>query len=63
MIFRAVLITLIGGQWCTHRVTRSVLYQRVAQLIIHGRKIDSCTSEMQSVAGWKIAMAGPQKKA
>lgn len=46
----------------TRTVTCSVLYHRVAQLIIHGRKIVSCTSEMQSVVGWKIAMAGPQKR-
>ena len=62
MIFRAVLITLIRGQWCTHMVTHSVLYQRVAQLIIHGRRIVSCTSETQSVVGWKTVTAGPQKR-
>lgn len=39
-----------------------VLCQRVAQLIIHGRGIVSCTSEMQSVVAWKIAMAGPQER-
>lgn len=62
MILRAVLITLIGGQWCTQALTSSVLYQRVVQLIVRGRRIVSCTSEIQSVVGWKLAMAGPQKR-
>lgn len=61
MVLGAVRITLIRGQWCLHTVTLSVLCQRVAQLTAHGRGIVSCTSEMQSVVGWKIAMAGPQK--
>lgn len=62
MILGAVQIALIRGQWCLHTVTLSVLCQRVSQFIIHGRGIVSCTSEMQSVVGWKIAMAGLQKR-
>lgn len=62
MILGAVRIALIRGQWCLYTVTLSVLCQRVSQLIIHGRGIVSQTSEMQSIVGWKIAMAEPQKR-
>lgn len=62
MILGAVRIALIRGQWCSHTVTLSVLCQRVSQFIIRGSGIISCTGEVQSVVGWKIAMAGPQKR-
>lgn len=62
MIVRAVLIALIGGQWCTQALICSVLCKRVVQLMVHGRRVVSCTSEIQSVVGWKLAMAGPQKR-